>query len=288
MRMLGCVACAVMVAAMPLACGRDDAAKSSASKNESSTLASQKTSIVAATNMTLACAVREVWPEAKVVVLASGEMCPGHVDFRPSQIERLQGAVASVRFDFQKSIDRRMKDAAGNQIRCVAVHANDGLAIPANYVDICVQIAESLKSLIGVSEATMADRLAKIDARMSALAERSQQAIASAGVAKVPVLASVHQSAFCRWLGFDVIANVPAGDAVTAETLDETLAKAESSKVQWILANGPEGRQSADRLAEALSAKVIVLENFAIDDGPAGFDRLVDGNVAKIVEAMKK
>ncbi|NLF31141.1 MAG: zinc ABC transporter substrate-binding protein, partial [Planctomycetes bacterium] len=121
---------------------------------------------------------------------------------------------------------------------------------------------------------------ARIERTAAACLERAHP------LADRPVLASVHQEAFCRWLGLNVVATFSGADTAGVGEVDEAVRRADAAGVRLIVANRPEGRRVADALAERLGAKVVVFGNFpALDEGHDCFDDLLTDNVAALLEA---
>ena len=240
---------------------------------------------VAATNAMLECAVRDLLGEAAPVLrLAEPGMCPVHFDIRPSQVAALRRCRLMLRFDFQQSLDRKLAGAIDDGLRIVEIRVPGGLCEPRSYVAACRQTADALVSVGLLDRARADERLEQIARRM----ERREAACRHRvrGLTGVPVLASVHQEAFCQWLGLDVVATFSAADTAGVGQVDEALRKGEGAGVTLVIANLPEGRKLADALAERLGATVVVFGNFpALDNGHARFDDLLDANVTALVEA---
>jgi ABC-type Zn uptake system ZnuABC Zn-binding protein ZnuA len=120
---------------------------------------------------------------------------------------------------------------------------------------------------------------------MAGLKERCQQRVQP--IRGAAVLASVHQKAFCEGLGLDVVATFSAADTAGVGQLDHAVRAAEAANVRAIIANQPEGRRTADALADRLGVPVVMFGNFpAMTDDQATFDELVGANVEALVKAI--
>jgi zinc transport system substrate-binding protein len=230
-------------------------------------------------------AAHDVLGEDKGVLrLAEPGTCPGHFDVRPSQAVALRRCQALLRFDFQESLDAVLDGSGTNRPFVVEVTIHDGLCRPASYLSACRQIADAFVSH-GILERTNADmRLESIAMRLDSLTRQSTNRVAQAGLAGRPVIVSVHQSDFCAWLGLKVVASFRAADTSSVAEIDEAISAGKFAQVKLIVANLPEGRRTADALAERLKAQVAVFGNFpALEHGRVSFDDLLAGNVEALV-----
>ncbi len=241
---------------------------------------------VAATNSFLECAVKDLLgASAPVLRLAEPGMCPGHFDIRPSQVAELRRCRVLLRLEFQKSLDARLLGAKEDGLRFVEITIAGGLCEPESYLSACRQTADSLVA-VGLLERDAAERrLGEIDHRIREVSEQCRRRVE--GSNGTPVLASVHQAAFCAWLGLNVVGTFSGADAAGTGDVNRAIQEGEQAGAKLVIANLPEGRRVADALAERLGAKVVVFGNFpALTDGQSSFDELLEGNVAALVEAV--
>jgi zinc transport system substrate-binding protein len=233
-------------------------------------------------------AVDVLGKKQRVLRLAEPGTCPGHFDVRPSQAVALRRCQALLRFDFQASLDTVLDGSGTNHPFVVAVTIHDGLCRPASYLSACRHIADAFVAH-GFLQRTNADmRLQSIAARLDSLTRQSTNRVAQAGLAGQPVIASVHQSDFCDWLGLKVAASFRAADTSSVAEIDGAISAGKFAQVKLIIANLPEGRRTADALAERLKARVAVFGNFpALEHGRVSFDGLLAGNVEALVAAAR-
>lgn len=260
-------------AALP-ACGRTD--------NDPS---EQAAPVVAAINSYLACAVCDLLGDDRLVLqLAGPQMCPGHFDIRPSQVEALRHCRVLLRMDFQESLDGKLSGAREEGLAIVGIRISGGLCEPESYLAACRQTADALVMAGLLERSASGKRLDEITARIHRKASLCRH---KAGALKnAPVLASVHQEAFCRWLGLKVVATFSAADTAAVGQVDHAIRQGEQARAKLVIANLPEGRRVADALAERLGAKVVVFGNFpALNDGQSSFDDLLEANVAALMGA---
>ncbi len=241
----------------------------------------------AVSNSYLEAALRDLLGrKTPLVRLAGPLMCPGHFDMRPSQLRELAGCGRLVRFDFQASLDKHFGhfgETSGGSRPVVTVHVTGGLCVPGSYLSACRQIADSFVADKTLDRREADRRLAVVERRMASLETDVLRRIDAAGLRGVPVLCSAHQADFCRWLRLCVAAEMwSAGAAATGE-IKQAVDAAAAAGVHLIVANQPEGRRSADALADPLHARVVVFANFPSVDEDEAFDAMVRQNLAALL-----
>jgi zinc transport system substrate-binding protein len=244
---------------------------------------------LATTTSYLEAAARDLLGDSlSVVRLADPGTCPGHFDLRPSQVAELRQCRALLRFDFQKSLDAKLAGTDTHQPRIAQVVLNAGMCCPDSYLLACRQIAEHLVALDLLSRTNADTRLQSIAARLDALSRDASNRVARAGMTGSPVIASGHQRDFCGWLGLEVVAAFRAADTASIGEIEEAIDAGKFAQIKLVIANLPEGRRTADALAERLGARVAVFGNFpALDRGRVSFDDLMTGNVDALLNAAR-
>ncbi|MBM4091564.1 MAG: zinc ABC transporter substrate-binding protein [Planctomycetes bacterium] len=244
---------------------------------------------IAASSSYVAVAVRDVLGgEELVLVLAEPGMCPGHFDLRPSQVRQLRGSQLLLRFNFQQSLDRRIRTGSEQGPLVVAVEVPGGMCEPASYSAVCQQIAEALVSQGRITREEADAILSKLAARMDELTAWMAGELQAAGLEGAPVLASGHQAAFCTSLGLKVVAKFSGADTAQPSQIDQAIKAGEGARVRLVVANRPEGRQLADALAERLGARVVVFDNFPTSNNAGAFDKLLRSNIRLLIEAHSR
>ncbi len=226
--------------------------------------------------------------DVTIIRLAEPGMCPGHFDLRPSQVTDLQSCRMLLRFEFQGSLDEKISPSGANRPTIVSVSVPGGLCLTESHATACRQVADGLVAGGWLSPPEAKRRLQQITGRLEKRAAWAKQQIAQAGSAGQPVLASAHQKDFCAWLGLKVAAEFRPADAARVSELDAAIVAGQSASVKLIIANLPEGRRTADALAERLGARVVVFGNFPeLSNGRVSFDELVEGNVMALLRAHR-
>jgi len=242
---------------------------------------------VAATNSLLECAAKDLLGESTPVLrLAQPGMCPGHFDIRPSQVEQLRRCRVLLRLDFQKSLDAKLSGARDGDLHIAEVRISGGLCEPDSYLAACRQTADALVDAELLSPDAAEQRLTEIAQRIEQTASHCRQKVEA--LQGTPVVVSVHQKAFCKWLGLRPVAAFAGADSAGVGQVDYAVRQGEQAGARLIVANLPEGRRVADALAERLGARVVVFGNFpALNNGHSSFDDLMEANCDAILEAAR-
>jgi len=243
---------------------------------------------VAATNSYLEYVLRDLLGDQEPVLrLADAGMCPGHFDLRPSQAAQLRRCTLLLRFDFQSALGRKIGGICP-ALTIEPVRVAGGLCEPGTYLSACRQAADTLVRAGLLDAQRSHQRLADIDSRVQTAVEQARRRLRQAALSGTVVLASGHQSAFCRWLGLEVAATFRESDSSGVDELDQAVQTGRQRVVRLVVANRPEGRRAADALARTLDARVAVLGNFPdAQQGHHHFEDLVRSNVECLIEAAQ-
>lgn len=240
---------------------------------------------LAVTSSYIESALRDLVADAiEVERLVEPGTCPGHFDVRPAQVRRLNDCVAMLRFDFQQSLDRQVESIGS--LRVFPLTATGGMCEPQTYLEVCGQVGEALRQLGLVDEAALASRLETLGARLQRqLAPQIESDVAAAGMTGAAVIASGHQSAFCRRLGLRVIATIGGSDSTSIRRIDDAVRLGVAERCRLVIANRPEGTQLATSLASRLGAELVVFDNFpAMNPQQPDFEAMVRQNVRALLD----
>jgi ABC-type Zn uptake system ZnuABC Zn-binding protein ZnuA len=219
-----------------------------------------------------------------VVRLAEPGTCPGHFDMRPSQVSELRQCRVLLRFDFQKSLDAKLVGAGTNNPSVAEITLRSGMCRPDSYLTACHQVTDHLVALDMLTRTNADMRLQAVATRIEALSRHATNRIAQASLSGSPVIASAHQRDFCEWIGLEVVANFRAADMASIGEIEEAIDAGKLGQIKLIIANLPEGRRTADALAQRLKARVIVFENFpALRNGRVSFDEMLAANIESLL-----
>jgi ABC-type Zn uptake system ZnuABC Zn-binding protein ZnuA len=246
----------------------------------------QQTAAIAVTSSYLEVATRDLLEQdVNIYQLAGPGMCPGHFDLSPSQLADLRQSRLLLRFDFQKGLDRKLSEMSDDGLQIIGVSPAGGLCEPESYLSACRQVGPVLVKIGLLEESSLESRLEMISSRLLQLEQWKEQRIKENGLKDKPVITSRHQAAFCHWLGLNVVGTYSSTDATSAGEIDQAVSAGQEATIQLVIANRPEGRRLADRLADRLNAEVIMFNNFPTKPAQAhAFNHLVRSNVQRLVQ----
>ncbi|MBN1901651.1 zinc ABC transporter substrate-binding protein [Candidatus Sumerlaeota bacterium] len=246
--------------------------------------------LIGVTTSYLECAVRDIAGDMfDYVRIAPPGMCPGHFDLKPSQVQDLKKSVALFRFDFQNSLDEKMKNWNKDSLVIYSIKAPEGLCIPDSYRLCLKEVYENLRKAFPEEIPLFASNYNNSSRRLDALEKECRKRIRDKELSGARVIASGHQEVFSRWLGLDVIATYSGGQSSSLNQLREILDKGKESGIRFIIANEQEGRQQAEALASHLRAPLVFFSNFP-DMTPEQnrFDLLVRSNLDELERATQE
>jgi len=225
---------------------------------------------VVVTTSLLECAVYDVAGEAVAVTrLVPPRACPGHFDATPSDLERIAGAVAFLRHDYQEYLDKRLAQA-GKRARLTFVIPTQGAqTIPAHYLALCTAVAAALSECFPDNAAVFHDRLTATVQAMRAMEDEARQQFMPKLRGR-PVVASQLQKEFCEWLGLQVVAVLDDADQASLRGVEEVVRTARAAGACAVVCNLQRGTRVAAALAQKLAVPVIVLSNFPDAHLPEG------------------
>jgi zinc/manganese transport system substrate-binding protein len=235
----------------------------------------------------LECAVKDLSGDKfRVLRLAPPGMCPGHFDISPGQIKDIKKTSLLLRFDFQKSLDKKISHLMGKNFRIKKIIAPEGMCLPETYSTCVKDTCQALISQYPEYKEHFDSNLKNIIKNLSELEKECKKNIKNAGLENAKVISSGHQDEFCKWLGLDVVASFSGANASNPRDLQELITKGKSSGVIFVIANRQEGIQQADAYAIHLKAKKVIFSNFPdMSDKENTFSDLIRSNINHLIKA---
>ncbi|HOX36889.1 MAG TPA: zinc ABC transporter substrate-binding protein [Candidatus Brocadiia bacterium] len=242
---------------------------------------------IAVTNPWIEAAVRDVGGKSvSVLEMAAPQNDQRNIELTQAHLEQLAGCGQLIRFDYQSAIDAQAARSMAKGARINEIHPNEGLSIPSTYEDCCRQAAEHLCAMGQIRRWTANRRLKAINARLSALSEEMLKAIATAGIADAPVICSMEQEAFARWMGLDVVATYISEGENPADSLKKAIETTKGRKVRFIIVEArhyPGVQEAAGLLPD--KPMVILRSQPDMTLEKKTFDAMLRANVAAMTAA---
>lgn len=247
-------------------------------------------SVVVTTTM-LETAVRDAFPadkgeglETRLLIPPGG--CPGHFDLSPGFLPLLRRADLILIHEYQDDLRGKISSLTGSDSKIISVSDNGSPLIPDNYRTLLEEVQKKAAAAgadmagshdsPGSGEAGIYHTLGTLKEEAGGLRSEFKD---------VRVIASGHQSAFCRWLGFDVRGTMKRSENMTPGDLRRLL----QEEADLVVANLQSGTQAARTLAERKGIPLVILSNFPKAGGFGDdFPSLFRTNLKKLEQACQK
>ncbi len=242
---------------------------------------------VAVTTSYLECAARDLaGDDFTYVRLVPPGMCPGHFDIAPGAVKSLKKSSLLLRFDFQDSMDEKIRPLVGKDFPIKGVVAPEGLCVPESYRNCVKELHEEFCIRFPDKKGQFDQAMDRVNRDLEALEKECLTKIEEHHLKGGKVIVSGHQEVFCRWLGLDVAASYSGANAASALHLQNIIDKGKDSHVQYVITNLQEGSQQGEALATYLNAKMVSFSNFPnMTKGQESFYDLVRWNLDHLIRA---
>lgn len=222
----------------------------------------------------------------RVVRLIQPGGCPGHFDLSPRALPALRQARCIIRHDFQADLDRKIAHLGADGLDSVVVKADASLLIPNHYQGLVaavrrILVAHGLSTSPDGAETDAVDEaLTRQIAELEALAAEHRSRYGGRRV-----MASLHQKAFCEWLGYDVTGVLKRAENTTPADFRELMQSSADLVIANLQSDGTTGRSVAGRKGIPLA----IISNFpGTDDAGQGFAELFKSNLRRIEAAWQE
>lgn len=215
--------------------------------------------------------------------------CPGHFDLSPGDAVRLSGARLMFRHDFQAYLDRRLT-AQNPDLELAIISTGGQVILPEAYLRGMAGIKDMLCKRYPQLAATLEANHRQAVADVQRSAESAREQARQAGLNGVPVLGSVMQQGFLRWLGFEVVATFSNSPGeLSVRKLAALLNTARTREIAFVAGNLQSGGEAVARTVAAQAGlPVTILSNFpgSENNNRTYHDLLLD-NVSRLVRAAQ-
>ena len=213
-------------------------------------------------------------------------MCPGHFDIAPGTVRDIRDSRMMLRFEFQKSLDSKISSLIDEEYPIFGIKAPEGLCIPESYLDCLQQTHESLVTVFPSLKQKMDSNYDEAQKKIGELEKEIRKTITDHELEGVRVIASGHQSKFCRRMGLDVVAVYSGAERTTPRKLKEMIDEGEDAQVQYIIANLQEGARMAEALSARLDCDIVTFSNFPdMSEKQDSFYELIRYNLHQLAQA---
>lgn len=221
------------------------------------------------------------------------EVCPGHYDMRPMDIEAVANCRAVILQPWQHELAGvqnvlRAADIASDRVLTVPVEGNWMLP------ETRARAAKAMGDLLAGEMPDLAEAIraaADDEARASnAVNDWARETAEAHQLAGTAVLCNEQQADFVRWLGLNVVRTFGRPDAMSVGEVNRLLASGKAHSVVLVVNNLQGGDpEFGERLAHHVGAAHVVLSNFpGAGRGEETWEDTVKANVRRLIEAAPR
>jgi zinc transport system substrate-binding protein len=231
--------------------------------------------------------------QLKTCTLVPPEMCPGHYDIKPGDIEVLTRGKALVIHNWQEKMQNVTGaiEAADNPNLIIKVIDVDGnWMAPPIQAEAVSKIAEALADLDKVNSEYYQQRAEARKAAILAKGDEVQDRLQQAKVSAVEVICDVQQAGFVKWAGFDVVATYGRPEELSVADVEKLVDQAKQSGVALVIDNLQSGATAtSEAMSKDIGAVQVTISNFPGGfEGTETWEKSIDKNVDLLLDTLAK
>ncbi len=219
------------------------------------------------------------------------DMCPGHYDMRPGDIEAVAGCRLLLIQPWQKTmpnITGAIAAAGIPQERVRVVPVDGNWMVPEMRADAARALGTLLAEEFTGQKEVLLTRAEELAARSRRAGTAVRERLAAVQPASVPVLCNEQQAAFVQWAGFHVVKTFGRPEGLSVAQVDELTRYAKEEGVKLVIDNLQSGGvKMGESLAQSTEAVPVVLSNFpGSEPGTETWERMVNKNTDKLLDGV--
>ena len=268
-----------------------------------SPVGTSKLKVVTSTSLIAQIVERVGGDRVDVVNIIPPAQCPGHLDVKPGDIQRLADADLFLLHGFQGEMFSQDLIASANNPNLTVVNLDiKAPATPPNWMPPPPPANWMIPAVQLEATGKISDALCQVDAENSAVYQQlaveykgkilAKEAEIKAKLnqvnpSEVNVMCAGMQARFVEWTGLNIVATYGRPDSLTPQVVRELVDEGRGAGVTLIIDNLQSGQDVGRGIAEELGCRRIILSNF-----PGGFDntetweKAIDRNIELILEAI--
>lgn len=210
--------------------------------------------------------VRDITGQENTKTLIPHLACPGTYDLKPEDAKKIMASRIIILHPFQKYLADKILNINKN-IKIVYLMASD-LNTPDGYINGLNEIQNFLSETFPDKKNQYLKNNEEIKLKIKSKVAGDILFINKIKNKKIKVLASIHQKAFCEYLGLEVLSVFSGPDSLKPKDAMSIIQKAKNNKVRYIISNlTGDNDITADILNKQLNVKKIVLIYFPAQEG---------------------
>ncbi|HOQ33067.1 MAG TPA: zinc ABC transporter substrate-binding protein [Candidatus Hydrogenedens sp.] len=231
--------------------------------------------------------------DSELAIVVPPDLCPGHFDLKPGDIEKFINAKLVILHTWQKDLPSIKSLIHGTnpppeKIAYIQVEGN--WLVPQNYIKGLEQIGKVLIKAGLLSEENFKKQFDKRKKEIDNFEQQALKSIKDIHPENIPLIVSAFQSDFVNWLGFKVVDTFPRAEEINLSVWGNFLKKGKEENVKIVVENQQSGEiDLVKRLSTELNAQSTILSSFPYACSSCNsWEASVQNNINSLREAIKK
>ncbi len=230
--------------------------------------------------------------ETELAVVVPPDLCPGHFDLKPGDIEKFIHAKLIILHTWQKdlpAIKSLLRGTNPPDEKVMYIQLEGNWLVPKNYIIGLEKVGEILIKAGLISEDDCKKQITKRKKEISSFEQQILNNLKNVQPENISVITSIFQSDFVNWLGFRNIATFPRAEEITLSLWGELLNKGKTNKVKIVIENLQSGEVDlVKRLSTELNSQSVVLSGFPYTCPTCNsWEASVQNNIDILLKAIK-
>lgn len=231
--------------------------------------------------------------DSELAIVVPPDLCPGHFDLKPGDIEKFINAKLVILHTWQKDLPAIKSLIHGTNPppdKIVYIQVEGNWLLPKNYIKGLEQIGKVLIKAGLLSEEDFKKQFEKRKKEIVSFEQQVLNSVKEIQPENIPVIASVFQSDFVKWLGFKVVDTFPRAEEINLSLWGNLLKKGKEENVKIVVENQQSGEiDLVKRLSTELNAQSVILSGFPYTCSSCNsWEASVQNNINSLLEALKK
>lgn len=229
--------------------------------------------------------------DAELAIVVPPNLCPGHFDLKPSDIEKFLNAKLIILHIWQKelpSVKSLIRGTNPPREKVAYIQAEGNWFVPQNYIRGMEEIGKVLISAELLTEEDYKKQFEKRKNEILAFEQETIQKVKKYNPENIQLISSALQSDFVDWLGFKVVATFPRTEEFNLSSWGKLLDKGKKEHVNIVVENLQSDEiEIVKKLSFELNAEPVILSSFPYTC-PAcnSWETSVENNITILLNAI--
>ncbi|HOV32135.1 MAG TPA: zinc ABC transporter substrate-binding protein [Candidatus Hydrogenedens sp.] len=204
--------------------------------------------------------------DTELAIVVPPDLCPGHFDLKPGDIEKFLNAKLIILHTWQKelpSIKSLIRGTNPPKEKVAYIQVEGNWFVPQNYIRGLEEIGKVLITAGLLTEEDYKKQFERRKNEILAFEQQTIQKVKKYNPEDIHLISSTFQSDFVNWLGFKVVATFPRTDEFNLSSWGELLNKGKKEHVNIVVENLQNDEiEIVKKLSSELNAEPVILSSF--------------------------